>query len=250
MKGDTEVVLMVAFFFGGAAMMAYAEDISATPFIDAVLTSTTTLVAAFFGAKYAFKLQLINHEQRMVKEQVEAGNKAIFELVRTYNQFYAIRNQLIDQHRQNPGRHLLILPMIGNIHVIQLNFDDLAFMFDSKDPNLLGRLAMFQQEVATTIDAIVQRSQFHVEFIQAAAERIEDQTKGLIYLDQLEKELGNRNTHTVKMLTDAVVSGVDKVILDAEKLTNELNTILEEVFPRHRIIKMIAPNGKNASPTL
>jgi hypothetical protein len=132
MKGDTEVVLMVAFFFAGAAMMAYAEQISATPFIDAILTSITTLAAAFFGAKYAFKLQLINHDQKVTKEQVEAGNKAIFELIRTFNQFYAIRNQLIEEHRNNSGRHLLILPMIGNIHIIQLNFDDLAFIFGQR----------------------------------------------------------------------------------------------------------------------
>ena len=31
------------------------------------------------------------------------------------------------------------------------NFDDLAFLFDTEAPNILGRLAMFQQEVAATL---------------------------------------------------------------------------------------------------
>jgi hypothetical protein len=97
------------------------------------------------------------------------------------------------------------------------------------------------------MDAIIRRSQIHVEFIQAAAERIEEQTKGIIYLDQLEKELGNRNTQMVRMLTDAMIRGVDKVIIDADNLTNELNAVLVEIFPRHRIIKMVSPKSANPS---
>lgn len=248
MKGDTEVVLMIVFFIVGAAVVAYAEELSLIPYLNTILGAAATLAAAFFGAKYAFQLQLESLKQKEVKDQVEAGNKAIFELVRTYNQFLAVRNQFIDEHRQSPGKHVFILPMAGNLHVMQLNFDNLTFLFDAADPDLLGRLALFQREVASTIDVIAQRSQLHVDVIQPAVERLEEEVGEAIQLGQLEKALGKRNTQTVKMLTDFMIEGVDGLIAGSERYINELNKILKEKFRGHKIMGMIAPN-QSMQPT-
>ena len=242
MKGDTEVVLMIVFFIAGAVFMAYVKDLSAIPYMNSLLGATATLAAAFFGAKYAFKLQLASLEHQTINEQVEAGNKAIFELVRTYNQFLAVRNQFIEEHRKNPGRHIYIMPMAAKVHVMQLNFDSLAFLFDTEDPNLLGRLAMFQQEVVSTIDVIAERSTLHVEVIQPTVETLEKQFGEVIKLDQLENSLGKRTTKTLKMLTDFMINGVDEVITGAEEHIYGMSRLLNQKFSGHKIIGMIKPN--------
>lgn len=232
---------MICFFFAGALLMAYAEDLSLIPYANTVLGAAATLVAAFVGARYAFKLQLANLENRATKDKVESGNRAIFELIRTYNQFLAIRNQFIDEHRENQARHLLILPMAGNIHVLQLNFDELAFLFDSESPDLLGKLAMLQQRVASTIDVIAQRSRLHIEVFQPAVERLESRDGRTVTFGAMEQELGPRNTKVLKMLTDYMVSGVDEVLTDVENHISETHAILKNIFSEHRVIKMLKP---------
>lgn len=242
MKGDTEVILMISFFFVGAALMAYAEELSAIPYMEPVSGAIATLVAAFVGARYAFKLQLAQLDQQKTKEQVEAGNKVIFELISTHNKFLVIRKQFIEEHRQKPARHFFILPMAGNIKTLQLNFDSLTFLFDSEDPNLLGRLAMFEQEVASTLGVIEQRSRLHVDIVQPSIEKLEQKTGMQLDLTQIEKELGTRHTQTLKMLTDFMIEGVDEVISAAEQHIEETNRILKAKFPGHMIIEMVKLN--------
>ncbi len=252
MKGDTEVILMVVFFFSGfflgAALIGYEKEVSPLPYIEAVMGAVATLAAAFFGAKYAFKLQLNSQEQQAVKEKVKAGNKAIFELIRTYNQFANVRDQFIDEHRKSEARHIYIMPMAGGLHLIDLNFDELAFLFDSEDPDVLKRLAMFQQEVLSTVDVINRRSRLHIDVLQPSIEKLEQQLKGPVRLDQLENALGIRYTETLKKLTDAIIDSVDGVIVSSERLINEVRTLLRTKFAGHSIIAMAKPNQKAPIP--
>ena len=245
MKGDTEVVLMIAAFVIGATLMAYAEEISMLPYIQSLSGPFATLIAAFVGAWYAYKLQLAHLEKERTKDQVEAGNRAIFELGRTYNKFNAIKQQFIEEHRNNSARHVLILPMAGDIEALEFNFDSLSFLVDSEDPNLLGKLAMFEQEVASTLGVIEQRSHMHVEVVQPAVESLEQKTGELMLVEQIEKELGTRYAKTLKMLTDYMIDGVDRVVSMAEHHIEELNNILHTKYPGHKIIGFITPNTAN-----
>lgn len=248
MKGDTEVVLMIVFFVAGAALMAFVEDISMIPHIEVMSGAAATLIAAFVGAWYAFRLQLAHLEQQKTKEQVEAGNKAVFELVRTHNKFLAVKNQFIDEFRSNPARHVFIMPMAGDIKPLQINFDSLAFLFDSDDPNLLGRLAMFEQEVASTLGVIDQRSRLHVDVVQPAVEKWERENGPWMSIEQVEKALGARYAKTLKMLTEFMVDGVDGIVQASELHIEEMNRILKAKFTGHKVIGMIKPN-QSMQPT-
>ena len=248
MKGDTEVVLMIVFFFAGAALMAYARELSVIPYLEHVSGALATLVAAFVGAWYAFKLQAAHLEKVKTKELVSAGNKAIFELGRTFNQFLAIKNQFIEEHRNNPARHILIMPMAGGLHHLQLDFDSLAFLFESKDQNLLGRLAMFEQEVASTLSVIEQRSHLHVEVVQPTVEELEKKVGSPMSVAQMDKELGQRNAQTMRILTDLMVEGVDRIVGAAHDHTDEIHRMLKEKFPGHSVIALTVPN-KSIQPS-
>lgn len=248
MKGDTEVVLIIVFFFAGAALMAFAEDISLVPHIKVMSGAVATLIAAFVGAWYAFRLQLAHLEQQRTKEQVEAGNKAIFELVRTYNKFLAVKKQFIDEYRSNSARHVFIMPMAGDIKPQQINFDSLAFLFDSDDPNLLGRLSMFEQEVASVLGVIDQRSRLHVDVVQPLLEMWERENGPLISIEEMEKALGPRYVKTLKMLTDFMVDGVDSIVQTSELHIGEMNRTMKAKFNGHKVIEMIKPN-QSMQPT-
>lgn len=142
MKGDTEVVLMIVLFFAGAFLAAFAEDISLLPFVNTLTAPLATLVAAFFGAKYAFKLQAKQKQEETDRLNVEAGNKVIFQLIRLYKKFSAIRNQFIEEHRNNPGRRYFIMPIAGlEINDPHINYDSLSFIFNSGELSILDELS-------------------------------------------------------------------------------------------------------------
>lgn len=233
---------MIVFFVAGAVLTSFAEDISMVPHIEAMSGATATLIAAFVGAWYAFRLQLVHLERQKTKEQVEAGNRAVFELVRTHNKFLAVKNQFIEELRSNPARHVFIMPMAGDIKPLQLNFDSLAFLFDSHDPNLLGRLAMFEQEVASTLGVIDQRSRLHVDVVQPTVENWERENGPWMSIEQVEKALGARYAKTLKMLTDFMIEGVDGIVHASEIHVEEMNRILKSKFVGHKVIGMIKPN--------
>jgi hypothetical protein len=65
---------------------------------------TATLIAAFFGAWFAFKLQKREKEQKIKVDNITAGNYAIFNVMSQFNTLDNICKQLIDPVRGNPLR--------------------------------------------------------------------------------------------------------------------------------------------------
>lgn len=240
---------ILAAFVAGGFLVALSTEFPDVRYAGVSISALATLAAAFFGSRYAYKLQSEAAQREEVKTQVEAGNRAIFELVRTYNQMLTIRKQFIDEHRTSEARHVFIMPMAGNVRPLSINFDELSFLFESDDPDLIGRLAMFQQEVAGTLDVIQQRSNLHVEHVQPKVEEIEKRDGPNVPLETLERELGPRTSQTMRMLTDYMVEGVDGVIESGSTHVDELQRILKDKFPGHTVIGMSVPNkGIQSTP--
>jgi hypothetical protein len=204
-----------------------------------LIGAAVTLIATFAGAYYAFHLHENRERRREIEKQVEAGNKTIFELIRTYNQFLTLRRQFIDSHRNSPGRHFFIMPVAGTMTKLALPFDELTFLFNSDNPNILGRLASFQQEVTVTIDVIEQRSAMHFEQVQSTLERVTNDPRDEIRVETLEKELGPRLATTIKGLTDSMVEGIDGAIAGCESYIDDLSELLKAKFPSHTILGML-----------
>ena len=191
MKGDTEVVLMILFFFVGAIFSVYAEEISILPFVNTLIAPFSTLLAAFFGAKYAFKLQAKQKQEEIDRINVEAGNKVIFKLIRLYNKFGAFKNQFIEPHRKDAGRRYFILPVAGfegsDVHI---NYDSLSFIFNSDKLNILDKLSNFEKELTSALEVISRRSDHHYKIIQPAIEELEKTHGEKITLEQIDLKLG------------------------------------------------------------
>lgn len=239
---------MIAFFLAGAVLMGLAGNAGFREYAKPLVAALATLTAAFLGANYAFRLQREHAEREEEKRQVEAGNKAIFELVRTLNQFLTIRKQFIDPHRSSPARNMYIMPMTGSVRPLEIAFDELAFLFPAANPNLLSRIAMFQQEVASTLDVINQRSRIHVDIVQPKVEELERIRGAVLKVEDLEAALGTRVAQQVTQLTDYMIEGVDDVVAGAEQLVGELNGTLKGMYPQHTVIG-VATSNKRMQPT-
>lgn len=238
MKGDTEVVLMIVFFFAGAFFAAFAEEISLMPFANTIVASLTTLAAAFFGAKYAFKLQAKQKQEETDRTNVEAGNKVIFQLVRLYNKFGAIRNQFIEEHRNSPGKRYFIMPVAGlEINDPHINYDSLSFIFNSGKLNILDELSSFEQEVTSALDVISRRSEHHYNVIQPAIEKLEKTYGEKVTLDQIDSILGKRESQIAAISTDNMILCVD-TIMNYDKTIIKLSNLMKKLYKGHTIIEM------------
>ncbi|MBY0475107.1 MAG: hypothetical protein K2Q13_08630 [Nitrosomonas sp.] len=245
MKGDTEVVVMIILFFAGAFFAAFAEDVSLLPFINTLIAPLATLVAAFFGAKYAFKLQAQQKQEETYRTEVEAGNKVIFQLIRLHNKFGAIREQFIEKYRDNSGRHYLIQPIAGlDIKDPHINYDSLSFIFNSGELNILTELSSFEQEIASAIEVISRRSDHHYRIIQPAVEQLEKEHGKEITLEKIDSILGKREAQIAKMSTDNMIMCVDS-IMHYDKLIIKLSNLMKGLYKGHTIISMSIHDSPN-----
>tara|TARA_R110001583_G_C5659583_1_gene409518 strand:+ start:2873 stop:3646 length:774 start_codon:yes stop_codon:yes gene_type:complete len=240
-ENERRIVIAILSFCVGLSLGLVAK-ISDVQFKD-YLPSVVTLVAAFSGAWAAYLLQRRKELEQRVEERVDAGNKAIFALMRCHNRFISIQRQAIDPFRQHPARFVAIRPIIGEMVCgLELDYESLSFLFKSKNPNMLNELSSTQAEVESTINLINQRSEIHFNYVQPVADQAGFQNGQDVTLNQINAALGHRLSETMKDLTDQLIEFVDLIVSDTEKVIAELHDLLKSEFKGHAIVKMEKPN--------
>lgn len=236
MKGDAQVILLIIFFFLGFAVYGLSENWSIWLSQFQVATVAATLGAAFLGAKYAFTLQNEREKKRILEDQVEAGNYALFQLSRVHQYFGAIRKEYQDL-KGDPDRDLLIRPFIG-ISGFELTFEfrGLSFLYHSQDPNILNKLAAFQAEVASVLDVIYQRNQIHQQYAQPANEKAFLKNHTIWDPKTVKTIMGLNQSINLKEATDAMIDGIESVIEGALELSVDLRRVLEIECPKQPFV--------------
>ncbi len=249
MKADHQIVLCVlATVFGFAVGQVLTTD-SVRPLFEYFVAPVVTLGAAYAGAHFAFLLQ----EQRAKADKddaaVRAANGAIFEISRWCNTLIGLESQFIREFRDDPARHLKIMPMaeltIGRPH---FDFESLNFLFSSSDPNLPMLIHMWQQDVASTLDVVDQRSRMHVNELQPALERLQKRIKiaeppmQLIHL-----ELGEMRTQQLMILTNIMIECIGRGIDTASNLAKQLRAVSNAMYPAGKLIRFELPKRETAA---
>ena len=204
---------------------------------SALIPAIATLVAAFAGAWAAFQWQARKSEDDQAKQNIEAVNNAIINLIRKHHTFIALRNQFINEHRDDKRRHMKIMPAIGiEYDVPEIQYDSLGFMLSSEDPNVLSRLLLTEQEIYSTLKTVKEWSKLHLERVQPTIEHIQKKEGSVVPIKRIERELGKMDSQMLRGLTDAMVEGVDASIAAIENSISDLNRAAKNVYPGHAVI--------------
>lgn len=204
-------------------------------------------------------LATVRAESRRRKEAVDAEamknvaatNSAIFELLKIYNKFENFRLQNLEMLRNSPARHAELQPAIG-IQWLPFRSDanSLAFLFESSEPNALGRLALVEQEIAVAIDLIKQRDTLHLTVVQVVTEGIARARGDRVPLNLLEEALGVRQTLILKALTDSIYEATDSILSGIPKVINELRSLAMAMYPGRKFMRMAvqapSPNARSS----
>ena len=244
MKGDHQVVAAIVIFILGAFVGVLAEGKLISTVFEDYVPALVTLLAAFLGASYAFRLQSDKEKRDIAKKNIVAGNLAVFNLIRKLNTLLDYQKQIVDPFRGNIKAFIEMPPTLQILKEdIQLDLDSLSFLLGSDDPNLLGELSIEKSRFQRAIDAINDRSKMHRDEVQPTLEKA-GVVEGMGYTpQQIEKALGARLCVTMHQATDQVVEHVDSTIISVQEVGGKLVKMLKKLYPGENIISFAMPES-------
>lgn len=212
-------------------------------FLTSIIPSLATLVAAFFGAKYAFQFQRDKDREDNKKRNVINGNSSLFTLMRMTNNLVVFQRQIIAPIRNSPTYFLDMRPTnVIEKDDIKLNIDNLNFLLETDDRNLLGEIVVEEERYKNAIDAVNLRSNLHIHEVQLKLESAGFVQGESISLAQIENILGQRLYVSITLATDEVISHVDAAVVSIKLVADKLTASLKKQFPDEIIISFAIPS--------
>lgn len=242
MKVNRTITLGATFILGFAAGWL-AEGKHWDVFLTSYIPSLATLVAAFYGAKYAFQFQKDKETEDSKNRNVVNGNNSIFALMRMANKLAIFQRQIINPIRNSPARFLEMPSTITQEKDdIKLNIEKLYFLLETDDRNLLGEIMVEEDRYRSAIDAINLRSQLHLHEVQPLLERAGFVAGGQYSFAQIEGMLGQRLYATISQATDDVIRHVDATVVSIKSVSDKLTASLKKQYPDEKIISFAIPD--------
>ena len=176
---------------------------------------------------------------------LQAGNMALYHVFRAYESFKDFENKSILGHLDNPFKSVFIRPCIGlEDFNLDINFNDLAFISDTKHASLLLNLIRFERDIMIALEIIKKRDKLHIAVIQPAIEKISAGSAAEFSPKRLLEEIGLRNKTELEQLTEDMITTTRHVIIAAEDLQNKMQNALCGLFRKREaeVIKFIRSN--------
>lgn len=237
MKTDSLIVISIASLFTGVLLGAIFDQKTFESSFNIISPAIATLIAAFLGAGYAFKLQDNERKNRNIKSNVASGNKAIFSLVRMYNKLKNFEDQFLNQFKDDKIAFLQMQPTLQLLkYDAILDIDSLSYLLETEHRNILGEISACISKYQSAIDAINNRSQIHLNHVQPALEQAGFVEGNEFSLQQIKEMLGPRLYASITDGTDQVFDHTLHTLEELEKVSVDLTKALKVMFPGHVVI--------------
>lgn len=249
MKNTNRSILVgTAFILGaGAGWIAkgYYLDFLFTHYVPAVVT----LLAAFYGAKFAFEFQSDKEKKEEKNRNIVSGNLAIFKLITMINSLLSYQRQIIEPIRGKETAFLEMSPTLPQkMDNISIDLDSLAFLLGTDDLNLVGELYVEAARYDAAIAAINDRSMVHRHEAQPTLDAAGVKNGGNYLHEDIRRVLGERLFYTLHQSTDQVIYHVDTTILSLKEISDKLTKALKALFPDKRILSVGMPGALENAP--
>jgi len=177
--------------------------------IDLLSNILPVTSAAFFGAGFAFLLQIRHERKKEFVAQVTAGKSAQLVIVTHLNFMKNIKKQWLDPQKNDPNRALTLLPLSNHPKFPQLDLEALSFMLDGDGAELLHELMVSEQTFITLTGTLGMRNTIYIERQSRKA------VDGMPVLDLATKQALTDLTNSIYVLTDGTIKnhmeGFDKL---------------------------------------
>ncbi len=209
--------------------------------MDTIITALATLAAAYFGALFAFKFQDRNEDRKARTNNIAAGNRAMFLLLRQFNELSVIQKQIIDPARTHPAKFVVMRPSPPlNYNNLRVEVNSLSFLLETKHRQILMDLLIDEGRFHAAVQSLNERSKVHLQEAQPSLEK-SGIVEGSDYSQtQIEKALGNRLFVQLNRATDEMIDHVDSSIKSLLQMGDKLYEALRDLYPGETFIKFKA----------
>jgi hypothetical protein len=237
-KGDTEVVVMLCFFFAGFGLATVLTREAVPVTLGDIVNPLATLIAAFMGAWTAFRWQSVAKQEEEQKTMVAAGNRALATLMEQVNTLKLFQVDCMEPMRNNPGRHIAMQPLPDyQENMAEFEFKSLNFLLgDPRHHQVLFELSIEDMRFRETLKAINRRSRHHFEVIQPrlAAAGIQE---GREYCEKdFKQAIGDFDYIHLQRLTEQVEFHVDRTVDSICSMKGTLRKALLEQLPEGKFL--------------
>ena len=206
--------------------------------MDTIITAIATLAAAYFGALFAFKFQERNEDRKIKASNIAAGNRAMFLLLRQFNELSVVKKQIIDPHREHPAKFVVMRPSLPlNYENLRVEVNSLSFLLETKHRQILMDLLIEENRFHTALQTVNERSKLHLQEVQPILEKAGIVEGGDYSLQQLEEALGNRLFIQISRATDEMLDHVDSGIKSLLEMGDKLYEALRDLYPGETFIQ-------------
>jgi hypothetical protein len=194
--------------------------------------AVATLLAAFFGAWFAYRLQDKAKVRKERETNISAANRALFTVFQQVNSLKMLQRDMIDPVRNHPGKFIAMQPVLYEQHEeLQFDFSSLGFLLNTKHKQIVLDLFIEQQRFRAAIKAINYRSALHTHQIQPALELARIQ-EGVDYqAEEFAQALGPRLYKTLQRATDQIVYHVDRTVGSLDEVKGNMIKAFKELYP-------------------
>ena len=217
-------IATLAFFVGIISGILIHHKWNYLPWKE-MLLAIPTLLAAFVGAWFAFKLEENRRKVEQQKKNISACNKAIYILSKQYGILLELQIKIIEPFRDSPEQWREMKPVPPmDYKDIKLDIEELLFFQDTSHKDILYRLLEAEKKFHGTIDTFNKRSQFFLEEVQP---RLLDKTAIACSNKDDYKQLMDK----IVDLTDIAILFVDDAVGFIEKLQDNLTKAIKDIYP-------------------
>ncbi len=242
--GLNRIIVSVALFSLGFLLCAVSID--QWSMLKDFAPSLATLLAAFFGVWFAYRLQLISKEKSEHSEKVAAANSALFTIFQRVNTLKLIQRDFVDPFRDNPDIHIGMQPILNlESFKSEIDFDKLKFLLNTDHSKILFDLHIENQRYKTTVEIIEFRSNLHLNQVQPLLHRAGIKEKQYYTLDDFRRAIGPLLYTHLEKATKDLVYNLDKTINSYTELKDRFRTALNSMFPDDKFLDFFLLEDEN-----
>ena len=155
MKNSNCVIIAGISFILGATAGWIAQGRFLSILFTSYVPALATLLAAYFGAKYAFDFQRNKEIENTKRKNIVNGNVVIFNILRMINNLLNFQKQIIDPVRRKPSAFLEMSPTTQlPKEDISIDLNSIYYILETEDRNLLGEISVELSKYQKALDAI------------------------------------------------------------------------------------------------
>jgi hypothetical protein len=186
---------------------------------------------------FSFEFERWQRRREERNDHYLAAKYAHFALLQQWSLLRNLATQHLNALEGNENRWWMLRPIQSPPKSFSIDFNSLAFVLRSEDPDLLNRLAVTQDRFSTLMDLLDQRSNLHSRFQdRTAALDSEGAFPGGFFIldEQTAKKIGPALLVQLRVTTNELYESVPAAREFITARLKELEAFIRDEFPKER----------------